>query len=418
MRSRRVSQGGTSRAAAGAALALALTGWSCGAEHPKGHLAGTGGSGSGSSSGEGGDAGGASSGTATGSGTGTEVFEDCYDGIDGDGNGATDCIDDEPACAALCADPCSAPKVVGDPGFYEGDTSGFAAVGGTSCVAPVGAGATSVFQITATQSGVLEAWLFSPLGDNLTLSFRESCEDGTSEVGCVEQVIGDEPPGEEHGQIDVSAGQTVFVLVQGHAQTWRGRYSLTLRTRVPGCGDGVVDSTEECDDQNENPGDGCSPSCTLEIREAEPNDAPPGNLWSAPWVGTIDPADDDDIVAIDVPGDGYSLLANVFDLGSGWCAQGKLDSYLVLYDAALGDLGGDDDSGDGYCSRLSARGLSAGIHYLRVSRSFKAPASMTFFYQLAIELDECGNGTVMAAEMCDDGNAADGDGCSHDCVVE
>src|SRR4029434_4477633 len=32
----------------------------------------------------------------------------------------------------------------------------------------------------------------------------------------------------------------------------------------PGCGDGIVQAGEECDDSNVLPGDGCSPTCTIE----------------------------------------------------------------------------------------------------------------------------------------------------------
>jgi len=46
--------------------------------------------------------------------------------------------------------------------------------------------------------------------------------------------------------------------------------------RVPGCGDGVPDSGEACDDGNPQGGDGCTPLCTLEsgAPEQEPNDTP------------------------------------------------------------------------------------------------------------------------------------------------
>ena len=49
--------------------------------------------------------------------------------------------------------------------------------------------------------------------------------------------------------------------------------------QLPRCGDGVVDTDEACDDGNEAAGDGCDPACVVEtvLGEVEPNDA-----WDAP----------------------------------------------------------------------------------------------------------------------------------------
>jgi len=153
----------------------------------------------------------------------------------------------------------------------------------------------------------------------------------------------------------VTDGQTVFILVQSHADVWDGAYSLSARTRVPACGDGVLDPGEECDDQNGNAGDGCAPGCTVELTEVEPNDTPPGNPWAYPFVGAIDPSNDTDLVSVSIPGSNYSMLVNTFDLGGGYCGQGKLDSFLVVYDGTFQSLASDDDSGDGLCASVSAR---------------------------------------------------------------
>jgi len=145
-------------------LALA-GGWAlgCGEDDPKmGTPTGTGtaSSGTGGSVGGGGGAGGSSSGTGGSAGAGGTLIEDCYDGEDNDDNGTTDCMDGDPACTDLCADPCSAPKVLAGvetqhDDSYLGDNTGFAAVVGTSCIAqdPAVPGATSVFQVTSGQTG-------------------------------------------------------------------------------------------------------------------------------------------------------------------------------------------------------------------------------------------------------------------------
>ena len=402
-------------------------GWAlgCGEDDPKkGPATGTGTTSSGTGGDAGGGTGGSSSGTGGTAGGGGAAVEDCYDGKDNDQNGTTDCIDGDPACTELCADPCSAPKVLSKvetqhEDYYLGDNTGFSAVAGTSCIAPDPAvpGATSVFQVTSGQDGVLEVWLSSLWGDNFTLSLRTTCGDAGSELACVENVD-ETSTGDEYASIVVTTGQTVFILVQSYADVWDGAYTLDARTRVPACGDGIIDAGEECDDQNANAGDGCSPSCALEVSEIEPNDSPPGNAWTFPFVGIIDPPNDTDIVSVTVPGNNYSMLVNTFDLGSGHCGQGKLDSYLVVYDSGMQTVGSDDDSGDGFCASAAARGLSAGTYYVRVARSPKAPPDMTFFYALYVEMDECGNNVVAAAEQCDDGNTQSGDGCSAGCIIE
>lgn len=98
----------------------------------------------------------------------------------------------------------------------------------------------------------------------------------------------------------------------------------------PVCGDGVADAGEECDDGNLAAGDGCSSDCS--------NEVPPA------------------------------------------CGDGILQSGETCDDANL--VGG--DGCDANC-RIEAA---------------------------------CGDGTVDPGEKCDDGNTADGDGCSAKCTVE
>lgn len=69
------------------------------------------------------------------------------------------------------------------------------------------------------------------------------------------------------------------------------------------CGDGVVDAAEACDDANAWGGDGCTPACAAEtgLPEEEPNDSPDE---APPWPGTPVngslPAGDRDCFAVDV----------------------------------------------------------------------------------------------------------------------
>jgi cysteine-rich repeat protein len=367
-------------------------------------------------SGTGGDVGGAggSGGTSTQGGGGTiATSEDCYDGVDNDLDGATDCITPDAECTAVCADPCSAPRVLADPGSYAGDTTGFAAVEGASCVAVVGGGATSVFAITVAHTGVLDVYL-NGSSANFSLSARTSCSDAGTELGCSEIV--QSPALDEHLLLPVTQGETVYLLVQGESALESGDYSIVAESRVVSCGDSKVDPPEECDDGNADPNDGCD-DCALVIGEVEPNNTfATANPWSDPMIAQINPLGDIDVFTIAIPASNYSILANTFDLGNGACAMNQLDSqiFIALPDTTV--LGSDDNSGDGLCARAAARNLSAGTLFVRV----QAPGSnqSTFPYKLALEIDECGNAMVAAAEECDDGNTTSGDGCSASCTIE
>ena len=83
-------------------------------------------------------------------------------------------------------------------------------------------------------------------------------------------------------------------------------YVLDVHVAAPGCGDGILETGEQCDDGNTTAGDGCSPTCQLEknyIPETEPNDtsALANPLGSAGgFIGAISPAGDHDYFSFDV----------------------------------------------------------------------------------------------------------------------
>jgi len=120
----------------------------------------------------------------------------------------------------------------------------------------------------------------------------------------------------------------------------------------PTCGNGLVEAPERCDDDNEQPGDGCSTSCRIETGftcdAGEPTSCDE-NCGDGRLVGAEAKAggcDDDN----DQPGDGCSASCTV---ENDWFCSGAPST----------------------CSRT------------------------------------CGNGEIEGSEGCDDGNSADGDGC-------
>ena len=400
----------------------------CGSESDPTRMApigpGTGSGAAGGATGSGGNNGGmigTGGSPADGGGGGTALSEDCYDGIDTDENGTTDCIDPDPACAAVCADPCTAPKVLSDPDSTSSSNESWGIVEGASCADPNGAGPTAVFEVTASQTGVLQVDVDTSVPeDNVTVSVRTTCSDDSSEIVCAEDVSGDVPPNVERAKVAVTAGDTVYVLVQGYASTDEGAFFIRVQSYVPLCGDGKVDPPETCDDGQMTPtsGDGCSDQCQFEPTEGGNNDTPPGDAYTDPYFGEINPHSDIDVVSVNIPGPNYSMRAETFDLGDGACAGAQIDSYISILDPSQTELASDDDSGDTYCATVEARDLSAGNHYVQVAAAAKSDMNHTFIYYLYIDIDECGNGMLGGAEECDLGDLMNGDGCSDQCLIE
>ncbi len=346
--------------------------------------------------------------------------EDCLNGLDDNGDGRIDCLDNDPACAAQCANACAEPTVLADPGNINGDTTAHQALSGTSCAAAAGAGPTHVYAVTASQTGVLEAYLATASeDDNFSLSFRSDCADAGTELTCVENVFAHEPPAQEFASISATQGQTYFVVVQGFSFLDYGQYQLSVATRVPSCPDGVLDVSEACDDGDMIDDNGCSNMCIFLPTETESNDLPgEADTFADPWYAEIAQVGDADMLTFNVPSANYGVLINVFDIGNGACAMAKLDSYVQLFDENIAELAFDDNSGDGLCSTLNARGLSMGTHYVRVRAAPLGLPNHTFQYSVTVEGDACGNGTLGGPEECDDGNVVPGDGCSQFCIVE
>ncbi|MRG98343.1 DUF4215 domain-containing protein [Polyangium spumosum] len=182
-----------------------------------------------------------------------------------------------------------------------------------------------------------------------------------------------------------------------------------------------MDPGEECDDGNNDPGDGCTAECLIEPGETEPNDAAgQASAYKNPFPAKIDPAGDVDFVSFTVDAANTSLVARVLDIGDGGCAAGVIDTLLEIR-AADGTtvLASDDDGGEGYCSRAVLPSAAPGAYFVRVVAS-DITRTPTFVYRLRVDpvADVCGDGEKTPAEECDDGNTAAGDGCSSTCSIE
>ena len=140
--------------------------------------------------------------------------------------------------------------------------------------------------------------------------------------------------------------------------------------RVPGkrctplCGDGILTGTESCDDGNTTSGDGCSSTCLIE----------PGATCDKSTPNKCKPA---------VCGNGMVEAGESCDAG---------DQNGLFF--------GDGSGCSKTCTKEPKCRDGSGTVTTR-----------------ACDIT-CGNGSVETGEDCDDGNTADGDGCSHDCKLE
>jgi cysteine-rich repeat protein len=92
---------------------------------------------------------------------------------------------------------------------------------------------------------------------------------------------------------ETSATVRVYVSVDADGAGNLGTFGLEVDVHPLGCGDGLLDGSEECDDANIFPDDGCTPACTLEegyacttaspsICTSRPDDMICGNVMCPP----------------------------------------------------------------------------------------------------------------------------------------
>lgn len=346
----------------------------------------------------------------------TVVEGSCFDGADADQNGLADCADS--ACAAACAAACAeaAIQVIPDQSTTFAVNAGHPSDVAASCAAAT-PGPALVFAVTPTLSGVLDLAVES--GEDLTLSARKTCADAAAELGCFDRFLG--PGTVQRLKVPCTAGETVYVVVQGHGPTDAGPFNLLVANRAVTCGDGFTDGAEACDDGNKTGGDGCSATCALELTEVEPNDtAAQANAYTSPWFGALTPAGDVDTVAITVPSAPALISAAVRDLDGHACAAGGLEGRLaILAPDGATEIAARDAGATDTCPSTHAGVTAPGTYYVRLAASTNA-LTPTFAYGLDVTVKPviCGDGQLDPPEQCDDGNTLPGDGCDAACQRE
>ena len=397
----------------------------------------------------------------------------CTDGIDNDGDSAIDCDDSECAASTLCEGVCDNPFAVADPTTVQGDTSERMDFSVSSCQEMFGGtgGGDVVFEVTPMNE-ILQLRLQSDSDQGIAV--RTTCDDAPSEVACADMLEGG---ADEIVVTRVTPGEPVSVIVGAFDAAGEGPFSLDIVSRPVQCNDGIIDRPDEqcddgnndpgdgcdetcqfeqicgdgyvahldfggnetCDDGNTDPGDGCDDMCLAEVTpEIEPNeDGTPetggmeaeGNDFSAagaqgPFtesfaiVGSLSPAGDEDVFAIENVSPYYeSLRLDTYRQGRGLgqpCLE-LLDTSLAIRDETGLWLRGNDD-------RLGSADRCSGLFFLM------APGQTIYAhvihwgdnvesdpYFLAVGMATCGDGIVENLEVCDDGNNTPGDGCDENC---
>lgn len=207
-------------------------------------------------------------------------------------------------------------------------------------------------------------------------------------------------------------------------------YVLNVKVSAPGCGDGLLQPGEQCDEGDVIAGDGCSPTCQFEANfanETEPNGtSATGNLLPAGYNGffaSINPLGDNDFFKFDVPVQGSSVRLEVT---AGWpnsCPAG-FDSKIYLYDHNDVLIALDDDLGVNKCSLLSPAtspvmiDMAAGTYTVKVEEFGNDALQAAYVLEIEVTPPGCGDGLLQPGEQCEDGNVVSGDGCTDVCTSE
>ncbi|MFY0532513.1 DUF4215 domain-containing protein [Nannocystis pusilla] len=218
------------------------------------------------------------------------------------------------------------------------------------------------------------------------------------------------------------------------------------------CGDNALSGAEECDGallggatcKTQGADFGtlkCSADCGFDLSacitavdETEPNDdgmvATSTNDFSSanangPYTADtlikakITPVGDDDVFAVQNTGNGYATLRlETFSIeGPGTCTT--IDTVIDIRTAANLQLATDDQSGINNCSLITNYPLAPGeTVYVRVYDYLDNTVIDNYLLDIQLDPVICGDGALGPGEQCDDGNGANGDGCSDACKVE
>jgi cysteine-rich repeat protein len=187
------------------------------------------------------------------------------------------------------------------------------------------------------------------------------------------------PPSEDHWCV------SVVVRTVGTSDGYQARSAAKCST--PRCGNGVIDSGEECDDRNNNNGDGCDANCTLPacgnaILDAG-EECDDGNTQDA------DACEAD----CTIPHCGNTVVDTGEECDDGNIENGDAcDVNCTFPRCGNTEVDPGEECDDGHAGNGDACDNNCTI-------------------------PRCGNGALDPGEQCDDGNASNEDACDDSCAI-
>lgn len=214
-------------------------------------------------------------------------------------------------------------------------------------------------------------------------------------------------------------GAGTYTVVMGTVDgTALPAYAVRIRSFGMGCGNGIREASERCDDGNTMAGDGCSATCTLEFAGTIS-----GGAATQTFAGAL-PAGRSLTYELTVTSPVY-VYAETGVPTIGMCGTMDSDTLLVLTSSSGREIARNDDIDDTLCSRIdTGRGarpvLLQPATYSLTVRPFSATGTVPALETLVrLTTPGCGNNIVEANEGCDDGNTtADGNGCTATCSFD
>ncbi|MEM9862204.1 MAG: DUF4215 domain-containing protein [Myxococcota bacterium] len=191
--------------------------------------------------------------------------DECDDLNDVDGDGCTACVVDEDFACRGAPSLCGSVVSSLDGVLEDTDTAW------TRPLATCGAGSTStVFEsVTYTNDtggdivvDIVADWTF----DGYLFVYDADVDGDDPTTGCV---VGNDdfPSGNEDNSgitgVEIADGDSIVIVASSFGAAGRGEFSITISEAVDGCGNGVINGSEECDDSGTT-GAGCAADCTIE----------------------------------------------------------------------------------------------------------------------------------------------------------
>ena len=397
-----------------------------------------------------------------------EGTETCDDGNTDAGDGCSAvCTLEGDTCADALVIPASARNAATGTWTVQGDTSGMSSDYGSATCGRSAGEKDAVYAFTAPLDGQYQFEVIDQSFDDMLFVWADGCGAGATEIGCVDG---------GSTTVTLTAGQTVYAVVDGYGDTSSnddGPFTLTVKEtsvcgngirtsseacdfgdlvagdgcsptcqvelgwacdtegcRLTECGDGIREGGEQCDDGNDTAGDGCSDVCELEAGDtcANPFVLNPTSSFRDPTTGvwTIDATTTP--MNADYAATSCGSSAGERDMVFEFAAP-----YTGTYDISLDFIPYEDDMlyvWDGVCGSGSSElacsdpgnaslSLAQGqIIYIVVDGYGSSGDDDHGPFRLTITETVCGNGAVGSGETCDDGNTTDGDGCSAACQLE